>query len=69
MKDRTELLRAVQHLLTTPAGKDLVGELEETWDVHKLIGVTPEMTAYNVGLRDAFKFITMLQSGEMIRDA
>jgi len=68
VKDRTELLRSFEHLLSTPAGEDLVAELAETWDVHKLIGATPEITAYNVGLRDAYKFITMLQTGELIHD-
>ena len=66
MKDRTEVLRSFAHILSTPAGQDLVEELAQTWDVHKLIGTTPEQTAYNVGLRDAFKFISMLQTGELI---
>jgi hypothetical protein len=66
MSDRVEELRAFEALLATTAGKRLVEELRIAWDPYRLLGDTPEKTAYAVGQRDAFKFISMLQTGELI---
>jgi hypothetical protein len=64
--DRQEALRRFKFVLSSEQGQELVDELEATWDAHKLIGATPEDTAYNVGLRDAFKFIKDIQDGAFI---
>jgi hypothetical protein len=66
MGDRSEALKRFKFVLSSEQGQELVTELEATWDAHKLIGATPEATAYNVGLRDAFKFIKDIQEGAFI---
>ena len=63
-EQRAHQLGAIQTLLTSDAGKELMAELATTWDQFMLIGETPEVTAYNVGLRDAYKFLQGLQAGE-----
>jgi hypothetical protein len=66
--DRTDEMARFKHFLSSPDGEAFVNELELTWDKFDLMGGTPEETAYNVGLRDAFKFIKMLQNGELIHE-
>jgi hypothetical protein len=66
--ERETDLNRIKHLLNTPDGEVLVDELEDAWDQNVLLGSSPERTAYNVGLRDAFKFIRMLQTGELIHE-
>ena len=66
MGDRGDALKRFKFILCSEQGQELVDELEATWDAHKLIGATPEDTAYNVGLRDAFKFIKDIQDGAFI---
>jgi hypothetical protein len=63
MTDRTTKLQTMSTALNTPAGEELVAELEAAWDPYKLIGATSEETAYLVGLRDAYKFIKHIQKG------
>jgi hypothetical protein len=52
-------------LLNTPDGKVLVAELEGVWDTFSLLGDTPELTAYAVGQRDAYKFLKDVQTGAL----
>ena len=66
--ERVSQLEAFKRLLNTPDGELLVEELSLTWDQFTLIGETEQMTAYNVGLRDAFKFIQMIQTGALIHE-
>jgi hypothetical protein len=66
--DRKTQLKKFAYLLDTEAGSELLDELRTTWDSYKIIGATPEETAYNVGLRDAFKFIEGLQRGDFINE-
>jgi hypothetical protein len=67
-QERTQNLRAIFNHLNTPQGTQLVDELEEAWDVHTLLGGTPEQTAYNVGLRDAYRFVRDLQDGAFLEE-
>ena len=64
---RHELGRYKQ-ILNTENGQALVVELETIWDSFGILGETAEGTAYNCGLRDAFKFIKQLQDGDLIHD-
>ena len=68
MGDRKEALKRFKFVLSSEQGQEFVDELRTTWDAHKLIGDTPEDTAYNVGLRDAFKFIKDIQDGVFINE-
>ena len=63
-EERAQHLQALQTLLMSDNGKALMIELEVTWDQFVLLGESPEVTAYNVGLRDAYKFLKALQAGE-----
>ena len=65
---RQQTLERIKHYLNIEEGKEFVDELRDTWDAFDLIGDTPERTAYNVGLRDAFKFIEGLQRGDFIHE-
>ena len=65
MTDRSKRLRQIEHLLNTPDGIELMEELALTWDMPTLLGVDTQRTAYHVGLRDAYKFLEMLQNGEI----
>ena len=58
----------IKQLLNTQDGKVFVDELEDTWDQFNLMGDTPEDTAYNVGLRDAYKFIRTLQTQDIANE-
>ena len=42
----------------------MMKELESIWDGYKIMGDTPEDTAYKVGQRDAFKFLQYLANGD-----
>lgn len=55
-------------MLNTPQGKAFVNDLSRQWDAFTLLGDTPEKTAHQVGLRDAFKHIKSIQSGELINE-
>jgi hypothetical protein len=66
--DRKTQLKKFAYLLDTESGTELIDELRQTWDGYKIIGASPEETAYNVGLRDAFKFMEGLQHGDFINE-
>ncbi len=61
---RKRKLELIRILLRSDDGQLLLEEIEIMWDAYTLIGATPEKTAYNVGLRDAFKHIYSLSTGE-----
>jgi hypothetical protein len=61
-------MSAMQRLLNSPDGELLVEELETIWNPFDLRGETDAETNYNVGLRDAYMFIKMLQDGELIHE-
>ena len=65
MNDRAKSLNQLEHLLNTPDGMELMEELEMAWDPTSLLGADAQQTAHKVGLRDAYKFLKMLQRGEI----
>jgi hypothetical protein len=65
---RDRELQQYRQLLGQDVAQQLLQELKDTWDPYNLLGDTPERTAYNCGLRDAYKFLEELQSGALIRD-
>lgn len=67
-EDRQKALASIKRLLSTPDGEMFVDELQAAWDPYRLIGDTPEDTAYNVALRDAYYFVRSLQRGDDIRE-
>ena len=62
-ESRVKRFRSFERLLTSDAGQDLMDELKEYWDDYKLIGKSPEETAYKVGQRDAYKFLEFITMG------
>ena len=67
-EQRNRELQEYHRLLGQETGQHLMEELADIWDPYSLLGDTAEKTAYNCGLRDAFKFLKDLQTGAMIRD-
>jgi len=65
---RTVDLNRMKTVLNSPEGEALMQELADMWDANTLLGDSPERTAYNVGLRDAFKFMDMLRNGDFINE-
>ena len=65
---RNRALMKIKQCLSTEGGSALLEELEEVWEPDTLMGDNPQDTAYNVGLRDAFKFMKQLQNGEFIHE-
>lgn len=66
--ERQRQLQGIRECLNTSNGELLVKELEIIWEPDSLMGDNPEETAYNVGLRDAFKFIMQLKTGAFINE-
>jgi hypothetical protein len=63
MADRVTDMQKFEMMLKSDIGQQFVEELETCWDQFNLLGEDPHKTAYNVGLRDAFKFIKDIQNG------
>lgn len=63
---RDDVLGRIQHLLNTPDGELLMDELAEELHPYKLMAETPELTAYNVGKRDVYIFLSALRNGDLI---
>jgi len=65
-EERQRRLEVFKQVLNTQDGKKLMAELETLWDAQWLRGDSEAETNYNVGLRDAFKYLQALQNGDMI---
>jgi hypothetical protein len=63
-ESRDKRLYGFSVYLNTVTGVDMMKELESIWDGYKIMGDTPEDTAYKVGQRDAFKFLQYLANGD-----
>lgn len=67
-QQRNTELKRIQHYLATDEGQYIMDELKAEWDPINILGDTPQKTGYNCGLRDAFKFMEMLQNGDLIHE-
>ena len=64
MTTRENTLKQMEQCLNTPDGMAVMDDLREAWDAHNLLGPTPQETAYNVGLRDAYQYLKNIQKGD-----
>jgi len=55
-----EKARRFHRLFTSPDGEKVLKDLEMELNPDTLIAISPDKTAYNVGRRDAFIYITQL---------
>ena len=64
-----ERARAAKHVLQSENGQILLDMLEKECNPTKMIGKTPEETAYNVGKRDVYMYVLELLNREDPEDA
>lgn len=65
---RQQALKEFKQFLNTETGQKLINELATEWDRYQLRGEDTDETIYNIGLRDAYRFLKALQTGELIHE-